>query len=219
MKFLLTSAGIKNDAIAEALAGLVGRPLTELSIIHIPTAANSGSDDKSWMIDNLVELQKRDFKSIDILDVAAVEAELWQPRLRAADIISVGGGDEQYIAKVFRKIGMKDFLLSLPDTKVYMGMSAGSMVTGHYVPYEVLRMVYPEESFEDLNEKPLGLCELTFIPHLNSKWFSHVNKDNLEKFRSQFEHVTYATDDETALAVVEGSVRVVGAGDYWRSDV
>lgn len=215
MKFLLTSSGITNDAIALALSELAGRPLKELSIIHIPTAANTGGEDKGWIIDDLVALQKQLFKSIDILDVAAVEAEIWKPRLQAADIISVGGGDEQYLAKVFKEIGMKDFLSSVLDIKVYMGTSAGSMVAGQYLPYQLLKMVYPEEDFGDLLESPMGFYDFSFIPHLNSKWFSHVKKENLDILKDQFEHSVYATDDQTALVITDGVIQIVGSGETW----
>ena len=215
MKLLLTSSGITNESIARALSELAERPLSELSIIHIPTAANTGSDDKSWIIDNLVDLQKQHFKSIDILDVAGVPPEVWKPRLQATDIISFGGGDEQYLAKVFREIGMKEFLLSLPDTKVYMGTSAGSMVAGQYLPYSLLKMVYPEEDFGDLLESPMGFYDFTFIPHLNSEWFTHVRKETLDEIKDKLEHSAYATDDQTAIKIVNGKVEIVGSGDYW----
>ena len=215
MKLLLTSSGIANEAIAHALSELVGRPLTEVSIIHIPTAANTASDDKGWIIDDLVELQKQHFKRIDILDVAAVPPEVWKPRLQAADIISFGGGDEQYLAKVFRETGMKEFLLSILDTKVYMGTSAGSMVAGQYLPYELLKMVYPEEDFGNLLESPMGFYDFTFIPHLNSEWFTHVRKENLEGLKGRLEHSAYATDDETAITIVDGKLEIIGSGDYW----
>lgn len=215
MKLLLTSAGMTNDAIANALSELAGRPLSELSIIHIPTAMNSWGDDKGWAIDNLVNLQKRHFKSLDILDIAAVPPEVWKPRLAAADIISVGGGDEQYLAKVFREIGMKEFLLSIPENKVYMGTSAGSMVAGRYLPYEVLKIIYPEEDFGNLLENPMGFYDFLFIPHLNSEWFTHVTKENLEKLKEKFEYSAYATDDETAIKINGTSIEIVGEGGHW----
>lgn len=215
MKLLLTSSGISNETIARALSELAGRPLSELSIIHVPTAANSWGDDKSWLIDDLVNLQKQKFKSIDILDIAAVPPEVWRPRLEAADIISVGGGDEQYLAKVFREIGMKEFLLSVLDTKVYMGTSAGSMVAGQYLPYGLLKMIYSEEDFGDLLEKPMGFYDFIFVPHLNSRWFTHVTEDNLEKLKDKFEHPAYATDDETAIKIDGTNFEIVGEGKHW----
>ncbi len=38
MKFLLTSAGIKNTSIHEALVDLLGKPIAESSALCIPTA-------------------------------------------------------------------------------------------------------------------------------------------------------------------------------------
>ncbi len=217
MKLLLTSSSISNDSIAQALSGLVGRPLTEVSIIHIPTAANSWGDDKGWVIDDLVKLQKQHFKSIDILDIAAVPPEIWKPRLQAADVISVGGGDEQYLAKIFREIGMKEFLLSVTDTKVYMGTSAGSMVAGRYLPYELLKTIYPEEDFGNLLESPMGFYDFIFVPHLNSKWFTHVTEENLEKIKGKFEYPAYSTDDETAIKIDGTNVEIIGKGNHWKS--
>ena len=39
MKFLLTSAGISNDSIRNALVDLLGKPIAESSALCIPTAA------------------------------------------------------------------------------------------------------------------------------------------------------------------------------------
>ena len=215
MKLLLTSSGLANEHIARALSELAGRPLSELSIIHIPTAMNSWGDDKSWVIDNLADLQKQHFKAIDILDIAAVSSEVWKSRLLAADVISVGGGDEQYLAKVFREIGMKEFLLSMPENKVYMGTSAGSMVAGQYLPYEALKTIYPEEDFGNLLESPMGLYNFLFIPHLNSAWFTHVTVENLEKLKDKFEFPACAVNDETAIKIDGGKIEIVGEGKHW----
>ena len=38
MKLLLTSAGIKNRSIHDALVGLLGKPFTECNALCIPTA-------------------------------------------------------------------------------------------------------------------------------------------------------------------------------------
>lgn len=217
MKLLLTSAGITNDPIAKALSELAGRPLSELSIIHIPTAANTEEGDKGWMIDDLVRLQKR-FKSVDLLDVASVPAEIWKPRLLAADIISFGGGNEQYLAKVCRDIGMKEFMLSCLDSKVYMGISAGSMAAGKYLPHELAEKLYPEEDFHDTAESPMELYQFCFIPHLNSEWFAHVRTEALENVKDQFESLVIATDDETAIKIDGEALSIIGPGVSWRSD-
>lgn len=215
MKLLLTSAGITNDAIAEALSSLAGSPLSELAIIHIPTAANTEAGDKGWVIDDLIKLKSCNFKSIDILDVAAVSPEIWKARIKEADIVSFGGGNEQYLAKVFEKIGMKDFLISALSTKIYMGTSAGSMVAGQYLSRDLLKVVYPEEDFGDSLENPMQFYNFSFIPHLNSKWFTKVRKEILESIKDKLDYSVYATDDETAIKIDGDKIEIVGEGESW----
>mgnify|MGYP002147854608 FL=1 len=144
---MLTSSGITNDHIAEVLLEMLGKPLSEASILFVPTAANTEGGDKRWVIGNLQDLQKFNFKSIDILDVAAVSKDVWTKRFEEKDVICVGGGNEKYLAEVFDQIGMKEFLLKLSDQKIYMGISAGSMVTGKFMKEDLYPKIFPEEDF------------------------------------------------------------------------
>lgn len=215
MKFLLTSAGMKNDAIAQTLSGLVDKPLTEVSLLFIPTAANTEGEDKRWLIGNLKDFEKYNLKSIDILDVAAVSKDVWTKRFQEKDVICVGGGNEKYLAEVFDRIGMKDFLKTLPETKVYMGISAGSMVVGTFIPEELYPAIFPEEDFGETAKSPMELYDLCFIPHLNSDFFAHIRKEILEKVQDKFMTPVYATDDETSLVLDGEKVKIVGNGDRW----
>ena len=213
MKFLLTSSGIRNQYIANALAELVGKPLSETSILFVPTAANTGTDDKSWMIEDLAEFRKQNFKSIDVVDIAT-PPEVWTPHVLAADVICFGGGDEKYLARVMEQGGMKEFLLPLLSTKVYMGISAGSMVAGHFLPEGLSEVVFPEEDFGSTQGTPMKLYDFIFIPHLNSDWFKHVSKEVLDTIKDKFGMVTYVTDDETAIKIDGAKIEIVGKGNY-----
>lgn len=215
MKYLLTSAGIKNDYIAQALSEMLGKPLQESSILFIPTAANTEGEDKRWLIGNLKDLEKYDFKSIDILDVAAVSKDMWSKRLQENDVICVGGGNEKYLAEVFSTIGMKEVLSNLPDNKVYVGISAGSMVTGEFMPEELYPSVFPEEDFGLTIVQPMKINKLCFIPHLNSDFFKHIRKENLESVNEKFLGTVYSTDDETAIKVEGDKVTLIGRGEFW----
>lgn len=214
MKFFLTSSGLKNDSLAEALSKLAGKPLSELSVLFIPTAANTEGEDKRWLIDNLTDFQKYNLKSIDLLDVAAVKEDIWKKRFQEKDIICFGGGNEKYLAEVFAKIGMKEFLNDLPE-KIYMGISAGSMVAGKFMPSELYQYVFPEEDFGETTTAPMEILDICFIPHLNSGFFAHIRKENLENLKDSFTDPVYSTDDETALAINESRVEIVGGGNSW----
>ena len=58
MKLLLTSGGITNKKIADALLDLVGKKAEEINIAFIPTAANANRDNKIYFIDNLYQLKQ-----------------------------------------------------------------------------------------------------------------------------------------------------------------
>ena len=87
MKLLLTSGGITNKSIADALFDLVGKKPEDTSVVFIPTAANIDKGDKTWLIDDLINLKRQNFKSIDIADISAVEQKIWRPKLEEADIL------------------------------------------------------------------------------------------------------------------------------------
>jgi dipeptidase E len=215
MKFLLTSAGIRNEAIASALLRLLKKPFTEASVLFIPTAANTEGDDKRWLLENLTDFEKYNFKSIDILDVAAVTKDIWQKRFEEKDLICFGGGNEKYLAEVLDQVGMKDFLANILDNKVYMGISAGSMVTGAFMPEKMYPEIFPEEDFGRTIKDPMGFHNFCFIPHLNSEFFVHLRKEVLENVKNTFTSDVYAMDDETSLLIDSGKIEIVGTGDSW----
>ena len=72
MKLLLTSNGLSNKSIADALVELAGKPAKDISIAFIPTAMNVGRGGKEWFIDDLYNIKKQQFKSIDIVDISAL---------------------------------------------------------------------------------------------------------------------------------------------------
>jgi dipeptidase E len=214
MKILLTSAGITNNAIAEALSGLVGKPLPEVNLLFIITPSISDGGDKQWVISNLVDLQKNNFKSIDIIDIDGLPEEKWKKRFEEADVLCFGGGNEIYLAEVLSKVNMKDYLSSVLKDKVYMGISAGSMVAGLFLTDELYPLIFTEEDFGKVSTPPMMLYNFCFIPHLNSEFFK-FKKDRLESLKDKFVSDVYSTDDETAIALDGGNLEIIGTGDYW----
>lgn len=119
MKFLLTSAGVRNASIEKALLALIGKPTNEISVAFVPTAASCIAGDKGWLVDNLNDFLDRGFKSVDIVDIAAVPNENWFKRFETAELLCFGGGDEQYLAKTMRESGVMSVLPELLKTRVY----------------------------------------------------------------------------------------------------
>lgn len=213
MKLLLTSAGIQNQSIAKAVLDLTGLPASKIKLVFIPTAANVEEGDKGWLIDDLVHFQKQGYNSIDIVDIAAVHRSVWQPRLEKANLFCFGGGNEQYLARILKESGLRDLLPDLLKTRVYMGISAGSMVAGQFLSKELLKVVYPEDDFEGKLEPTLGFVDCNFIPHLNSPHFPNARKEIFKSLQNLTSPL-YALDDQSALKVVDGKIEVVTEGEY-----
>jgi len=213
MKFLLTSGGITNKLIAKAFFDLVGKKAKEISIAFVPTAANVIQDDKTWLIDDLYNLRKQNLKRIDIVDISALPMENWQPRLEAADVLFFSGGNTFHLMYWLKKSGLAKMLPKLLKTRVYVGISAGSMATTKDLHLSsAKRLYYDEEGRPD--EKGLGYFDFYFRPHLNSLDFPKVRKQFLEKMRKKLKYPIYALDDQSALKIIDGKIEVVGKGKY-----
>ena len=96
MKLLLTSAGFTNDKIIQALIDLTDRPLNELKLVFIPTAANVEIGGKEWLITDLHRCANLGLKQVDIVDISALPSNTFLPRLVDSDIIFFGGGNTHY---------------------------------------------------------------------------------------------------------------------------
>src|SRR5581483_6238353 len=106
MKLLLTSGGLTNNSIARALFELVGKRPEDTSLIFVPTASNIEMGDKGWLIDDLANLKRQNFKSIDIADISAVEQSIWQPKFEAADILFFEGGNTYHLMRWINRSGL-----------------------------------------------------------------------------------------------------------------
>ncbi len=212
MKFLLTSAGLQNGELAHALEELVGKPLSETSILFVITAGNTGSDDKRWLIKNLDQLDQYNFLNIDIIDFAGLPESIYQPHFEKADVICFGGGDERYLAQATQSIG--SYLVPLLKSKVYMGISAGSMILGSLLSVSINERLFPEDGFASIESEGLSILPITFIPHLNSEYFANVRRPFLESLKDSFIQITYVVDDKTALKIDGDRIDVVGTGEY-----
>lgn len=213
MKFLLTSGGISNASLEKALFELLGRPAHEVAVAFVPTAATPGAGDKSWLIKDLQYFVEQGFRSIDIVDMSAVPRENWLSRLETSDLICVGGGDEQYLAKMMRDTDLVAVLLELLKTRIYMGISAGSMVMGKLLSNELTKELWPEESFVG-NEEGMGFFDVSILPHMNSQYFAHLRPERIQSLASRFPRTIYALDDYAALKIIDGEIEVVGEGEF-----
>lgn len=209
MKLLLTSAGITNNSLEKALKKLVGG---EIKIAFIPTAANVEEGDKSWLIEDINKCKK--LGSVEVADISILDKKDWFPILKRANVIFVGGGNTTYLLNEVKKSGLDRELKNLLSERVYVGISAGSMILSKTIQtsLEYLFRLYDDES----ENPPLGLGFIDFDirPHLNSSHFEKVTEKNLDKLFKNFSNTLYVLDDDSAVLVDDSKIEVISEGKW-----
>jgi dipeptidase E len=117
MKLLLTSAGIKNTSIHNALLGLLGKPIAESAALCIPTASYGhpmGGPAAAWRFITgrsscpMCELGWKSLGVLELTALASIDGELWVPLVQETDVLLVGGGDALYLCHWMRQSGLAD---------------------------------------------------------------------------------------------------------------
>jgi dipeptidase E len=215
MKLLLTSAGIQNTSIANALVEMLGKPVTEASALVIPTAAYpAGGLAAAWRIVSgraMTPLCEIGWKSLGLLELTAlpsIDAAQWIPIVQETDALLVGGGDPLYLAHWLQQSGAADLLPSLQDT-VWIGVSAGSLVTAPHLA-QVQSDWHPPTG----SVKALGLVDFAIFPHLDHPNMPDFSLANAQRWAAALDMPGYAIDDQTAITVIDSMVSVVSEG-HW----
>ena len=219
MRLLLTSAGVKNATIHQALVDLLGKPIADSSALCIPTAAYAhpmvGPGAGPWrFISGKSELPMVDlgWKSVGVLELTAlpsIDEDLWVPLVRETDVLLVGGGDALYLCHWMRESGLADLIPTLSET-VWVGLSAGSMVLTPRIGEDFVQWRPPTG-----DDSTLGLVDFSICPHLAPDGRPGNSMAEAEAWAAGIPEPGYAMDDETAIKVDDGSVEVVSEGQ-WR---
>jgi dipeptidase E len=207
MKLLLTSAGIRNESLATALLSLVGMPAQDIKVAVIPTALNTEPGDKGWFFAHMTRLHKLGVGQIDIVDISALDKDLWLPRLEAANVIFVSGGNPKHLMQWINKSGLESGLKRLLEDRVYVGVSAGS--------YAVTPEIRTELNGVDETMPGLGYTNFNVIAHYKNPAFPRAETRELVEARAAaYAHPVYVLDDESAVQFVDGTVTVISEGEY-----
>ena len=220
MKYLLTSAGIKNTSIHDALLDLLGKPIKESSALCIPTATyalpgGAAGAALAWGFisgrEPRTPMCELGWKSLGVLELTALPSlgkELWVPMVQEIDVLLVNGGDPLYLCYWMRQSGLADLLPLLGA--VYVGLSAGSLVMAPSIGKDFIHWTPPTG-----DDETLGLVDFAMYPHLDNEMLPDNTMSNAEKWAAGMRVPGYAMDDETAIKVVDGVVEVVSEG-HWK---
>jgi dipeptidase E len=215
MKLLLTSAGIKNASISNALVGLLGKPIAESTALCIPTASYGhaeGGPVAAWRFISgraATPLCELGWKSLGVLELSALpslDQQDWLPLVRQTDALLAGGGDATYLSYWMRQSGLADLLPSL--RVVWVGVSGGSMVMTPSIGTDFVSWSRAE------SDKTLGIVDFSIFPHVDNERLPENSMACAEKWAASMPAPSYAIDDQTAIKVTDGAVEVVSEGRW-----
>jgi dipeptidase E len=219
LRLLLTSAGIKNTSIHEALVDVLGKPIAESNALCIPTAAYGhpmAGPAAAWRFINGREprcpMCGLGWKSLGVLELTAlpsIDEENWVPMVKETDVLLVDGGDSLYLCHWMRQSGLADLLPSLRET-AWVGLSAGSMVMTPCIGEEAVVWKPPTGG-----DRALGVVDFSIFPRLDHPDLPENTMADAERWAAGLSCPAYAIDDQTAIKVTDGTVEVVSEG-HWK---
>ncbi|AIQ49050.1 peptidase S51 [Paenibacillus sp. FSL R7-0273] len=217
MKLLLTSAGVINKSIHDALVDMLDKPIADSNALCIPTAMYGhpwvGPGVNTWEFisgksgNPMVELG---WKSVGVLELTAlpsISRDRWVPLVQKTDVLLVAGGDALYLHHWMRQSGLTELLPSL--RAVYVGMSAGSMVMAPNIGEFFVGWTPPAGG-----DEALGLVDFAIFPHLDHEMLPDNTLAAAERWAAGMKGPAYAIDDQTAIKVIDGAAEVISEGNW-----
>jgi len=217
MKLLLTDSGVKNASIHAALVEMLDKPISECSVLAIPTAGYGHPMVNPTMAYRFLTGQDSNpmvelgWKSVGVLELTALPSvgkDRWVPWVLEADAFLVNGGDALYLAHWMRESGLADLLPTLSD-KVWVGLSGGSMVMTPRIGSDFVGWKPPSGG-----DEALGLVDFSIFPHVGSPGCPDNTMQAAEKWAEEIGNPGYAIGENTAIRVVGNTVEVVSEGDW-----
>ena len=219
MRLLLTSSGLRNETLRQALLDLLGMPFEEANIVYLPTASVAEPGDHSWFVADLNRVYDLGWRQFDILDLNGLPQQLVLERLRHADVIYAEGGNHYHLARSVTENGLAEGFLEALESRVYVGVSAGSMIFSKRLDERSADVIGDADDLHLLGattlQPPFGLFDWYLKPHLYSPDFPERDDAWAESIAAKADFPLYFIDDATAVRVDGDEVDVVSEG-RWR---
>ncbi len=201
---LLTSAGMQ---VKDEIIKLLQKPAYDVTVAFITTASKQ-EEDTSYVDKDRTIMRELGF-NIEEIDIEAKKEKQLMKLLELKDIIFVEGGNTFFLLKCMRKSGFEKVMKKLlKQGKVYIGVSAGSMVVGRTIK---------TATWKDPSKNTVGLKNLKGLNFVPFDVFVHYKPEHkdliLQKLPKprQRKKLKILTDDQ-ALLIQGKNVIFLGQG-------
>lgn len=205
-KMLLTSSGLTNKTLRNDFFDLVGKKPENISVAYVITASIP-EDDIIIIRQGEEELKNMGMGSVEEIDIRDTE-DSWLSKMEKADVIWIAGGNTYYLLDFAKKSGFSQEISKILDNKLYVGVSAGSILAGPDISNAGWDVGTKDENSTELTDfTGLSLVDFSVFPH-----YDKSEKNDLKKYHSKVNYPLYAIDNDDAIEVIDGSIKVVGEG-------
>lgn len=209
MKKLFLASSINQTA--KSIAKDIGKDPKKLKLAFISTAAEVEKGEMDWLDNDRNGLVKAGFNLFDYTITGKSQKEI-NKDLGSADIIHVNGGNTFYLLLQARKSGFDKWITKTVNKgRVYIGSSAGSIITGPKLPDYLINA----NEIQELKSKR-GFCfvNFTIIPHWGSKDFKELYLNKRLKIAYKKNQVPFLLLTDTQYVKVEDDMyRIVDVRD------
>ena len=238
MKLLLTSSGISNTSIDNALVDLLGKPIAESNALFIPTAiypfprgaVMAGQAISGKAPSPLCELGWKSLGVLELTALPSIEKKL-DPRSRRQTRCWFGAATPCISATGCGSLAGRPLAVIAARSGI-----CGSKRRKHGGVLHLWRDLHnpPSGSVRALTSEDIvfatprgkisrvfvtaqgaGLVDFALIPHLDHEDHPDASLANAEIWAARLPVPVYAIDDETAIKVTGGTVDVVSEG-HWK---
>ena len=197
-KLLLTSNGFGNPTIATQFLELLTKPLSQVKIIFIPTAARTKEELK------YVDQSKQELYCLGInpknLMILNINHHFTYNDFKSYDVMYICGGNTFYLLTQIKKYHFdKTIKQFLNEGKLYVGVSAGSIIVGPSI--EIVVPFYENDSYIT-NFDGLNIIDKVLSPHYTTQ-----EETLIKKYRTKFKILPLK--DNQALLIIGNKEKII----------
>ncbi len=206
---LLTSGGMPQ--MKDEILKLLQKPAYDVTVAFITTAYKYKFEENPGYINTDLQIMREELRfNVEEVDIDGNTETQVMKKLELKDIICVAGGNTFYLLNSMRRCNFEKVIRKLlKHGKVYIGVSAGSIVAGKTIKTAGWKS---DKNFIKLkNLKGLNLVPFDIFVHYTPEW-DEIIKQKIKNPRKRAKNLKIITDDQGIL--VQGKeIDLIGDGE------
>jgi dipeptidase E len=222
MRVMLTSSGVKEGPILDSLVDLLEKPISASRCVAVIDGMLPFAGDRSKMLADLEAFRQLGWAELNVMSLFGGPRSVIESRLRSTDVVFCYGGSNHWLSHAWTSTGLApEVLRELLDEKVYIGLSAGSMIFSrqHAAAVEAFD---DQEEVEMLQLDSVGpavpLLDFIVVAHLGAPFFPHSTDEWAASGAARLGGPVWFLDDTSALVVrdPDAEPEIVSSGHWLR---